>query len=89
MKGVIATDVIFLLVVIGLMVGAGLIIFWKWFEVTQVSEATCRLKQQNYCSELIAGKEPKWDEIPPKTGCEKFGIMEPSEEDCRELYGVG
>jgi len=88
-RAVIATDVVFILVVMGLMIGASLIIFWKWVasEEERASERACRLKQYNYCVDLINGKNPNWDEIPPKEGCEKY-VSIPTEEECKDIFGL-
>lgn len=85
MKAVIATDVVFILIVIGLIVGAGLVIFWKWLDFLniQANEISCRMKQSNYCMDLIAGKNPNWDDIPPKEGCEKY-VTQPTLEECKK-----
>ena len=84
MKGLSST-VIFVLVTIGLMVAAGMIIFWRWmgWHGEVVNEYSCRVKQQNYCMQLINGENPNWDEIAPKTGCEKFGVVKPTLDECK------
>lgn len=86
MKAVIATDVIFIIVFIGLVVGASLVIFWKWYanQNMMANEFACKIKQQNYCIDLIKGKQTNWNEIPPKEGCEKFNVYEPSVEECQK-----
>ena len=84
-----ATDAIFLIVVIGLIVGTALIIFWKWFAAAgmQANEIACRTKLQNFCMDWINGKKGNWNDIEPKTGCEKFDISEPENVDkCKELF---
>jgi hypothetical protein len=87
MKAVIATDVIFIIVLIGLFVGAGMIIFWKWYANQKMiaNEVNCRLKQQSYCLDVINGKQPNWDDVPPKSGCETYKIFPPTEEECKKL----
>lgn len=87
MKAVIATDVIFILIFIGLVIGASAIVFWKWYSgnSTLANEFTCRAKQGSYCSDLIAGKSPNWDDIPPKTGCDKFNIVQPTKDQCEKV----
>jgi hypothetical protein len=87
MKAVIATDVIFIIFFIGLVVGACLIIFWKWYASQSMiaSEYACRMKLYNYCLDVIGGKQANWNELPPKEGCEKFNIVQPSEEECKKL----
>lgn len=86
MKGVSST-VIFVVVAIALFVGAGIIVFWKWMDLQGLiaNESSCILKQKSYCVSLINGENPNWDEINPKTGCEKFGIVQPSSDDCKRL----
>lgn len=83
----VSAAVIFILVVLGLMIGSGLIIFWKWmrYQTSSVSELACKLKQRSYCIDLINKESPNWDEIEPKSGCEKFGIVKPTEQECKEL----
>lgn len=87
MKAVIATDVIFVIFVIGLIVAAGLIIFWKWYssQNQMVTEFACKIKLQSYCIDLIKGKQSDWNELEPKSGCEKFNIVQPSEEECKKI----
>jgi len=85
-----ATDAIFVIVVIGLMVGAGLVIFWKWLDIQniQANEMSCRLKQQAYCNDWISDQKWNWDEKEPKN-CEQFGIgPPPSKEECKKLFGL-
>jgi hypothetical protein len=86
MKGV-TSSVIFILVVIGLIVVAGLMIFWKWmgFQSATANELSCRLKQRSYCNSLINNENPNWDELAPKTGCDQYGIVKPTEDECRRL----
>jgi len=78
---------IFIILLIALIVSTTMILFWKWYASakTEANALTCRMKLQSYCLDLIAGKNPKWDEIPPKEGCEKFEIVQPSEDECREM----
>ena len=84
-KGVSST-VIFVLVVIGLIVASSLIIFWRWLSFQgEVNEFYCKIKQKSYCSSLINGENPNWDEISPKKGCEKFGITKPTLEECKQM----
>jgi hypothetical protein len=87
MKGVIATDVIFIVVVIGLIIVASLIVFWKWLDLQnmQANQWNCRMKLMNYCSDLIRGRQTNWDDISPKEGCEKY-VAKPSLEDCKKVY---
>jgi len=87
MKAVIATDVIFIIFVIGLIVGAALLIFWKWYgtSITMANEFTCKLKLQSYCMDINKGKQTNWNELAPKEGCEKFNVVQPSEEECKKL----
>lgn len=86
MRGV-STSVIFVLVVIGIFVLSGLVVFWKWVEIShgETSELACKLKQRSYCTGLINNDNPNWDEISPKKGCEKYGIVKPSYEECKKL----
>ena len=85
MKGVSSTA-IFVLVAIGILVIAGLIVFWQFLKQNPtVNEFTCKIKQSSYCSSLINGENPNWDEIVPKTGCEKIGIAKPTLEECKGL----
>jgi hypothetical protein len=87
MKAVIATDVIFVIFVIGLIIGASLIVFWKWFDLgkLQANEWSCRMKLLNYCADLVKGKQSSWNDIPPKEGCEKY-VAQPSLDDCKKVY---
>jgi hypothetical protein len=85
-----ATDAIFVIVVIGLLVSAGLIIFWKWLDMQnmQANQISCKLKQQAYCNDWINGKKWNWDDKEPKN-CDKFNIYPPaSEEECKKLFGL-
>lgn len=68
---------------------AGLVIFWKWFEIqkNEANEFRCKIKQRSYCSSLIQGENPNWEEIEPKSGCEKFEIVKPSVEECKKMVG--
>jgi len=85
MKAVIATDVIFILFLIGLVIGASLIIFWKWIsgQTTIANEFACKTKWNSYCSDLIQGKQTNWNELPPTQGCEKYDVVQPSEQECK------
>lgn len=87
MKAVIATDVIFIIVAIGLIVGGTLIVFWKWAATQdqQANEYACKNKLHSYCLELLKGNSPNWNELPPKEGCENFNVVQPSEEDCKKI----
>ncbi len=87
MRGVTSTT-IFILVVTGLIVASGLLIFWRWMEFNKssASELSCKLKQQSYCIALKNKENPNWDEIEPKSGCERFGIVKPTEEECKRLF---
>ena len=87
MKAVIATDVIFIIIFIALVVGASLIIFWKWYanQNMMASEYACKMKLYNYCIDAIRGKQTNWNEIPPKEGCEKFNVVQPTEQECKKL----
>jgi hypothetical protein len=86
MKGVTNTAV-FILVAIGLFIFAGLVIFWKWFGWAGVTtnEFFCGIKQQSYCKDLVNKENPNWDEIAPKTGCEQFGVVKPTLDECKGL----
>jgi len=83
-----STAVIWALVAIGIIVTVSIVVFWKWKDLnsTVANEFNCRVKQQSYCLNLITKQNPNWDEIAPKTGCEKFAIVKPTEEDCKRLY---
>jgi hypothetical protein len=88
MKAVIATDVIFIIFMIGLIVGAALIIFWKWYasQSMMANQFACQMKLHNYCADVIQGKQTDWDSIPPTSGCDKFGIEGPPDKgDCEKL----
>ena len=81
----VAWSAVFLMVAIGLSIFVTAIIFWKWWGSSkiQASQLACQMKFRTYCAELIAGKNPKWNDIPPKTGCENYGFSTvPSKEDC-------
>ena len=85
MKGV-AIDAIFLIVVIGMLIGASLLIYAIWVENQKnvATEISCKLKIQVYCNKLVAGENPKWDELEPREGCEKYGIeAPPTLEECK------
>ncbi|MEM5815069.1 MAG: hypothetical protein QXD89_01095 [Candidatus Aenigmatarchaeota archaeon] len=85
MKGV-STSAIFVIVVLGMIIMAGIIVFWRWFSSQkEVSEMGCKAKQLNYCISLINNENIDWDHINPKEGCEKFGIVKPSKEECEKL----
>ena len=90
MKAVITTDLIFIIVVIGLIVGASMVIFWRWMQTQEkvANEYNCKLKLQSYCEALINGEKPKWNKIPPKEGCEDYGVAEPNEKECRSLFSL-
>ncbi|MHA1828278.1 MAG: hypothetical protein ACTSX6_06480 [Candidatus Heimdallarchaeaceae archaeon] len=86
----IALQAVFLLVVIGLIIGATLIVFWKWLGAqSEPNEMTCKLKLRSYCSQVVGGKNPDWSSFEPK-GCEPFigysDTSPPSEDECKELY---
>jgi hypothetical protein len=83
-----ATDAIFVVVVIGLMIGAALLLYWKWVSLQPgiADEVHCRIKLQSYCNELLAGKQPSWNDLEPKTGCEKFNVYEPTKQQCESLF---
>jgi hypothetical protein len=92
MKAVIATDVIFVIALIALIVTTALIIFWKWVasENAQAGDLSCRMKQYSYCIEWknagYGANAPKsWEELPPKQGCENFNIAQPSMDECKNL----
>jgi hypothetical protein len=83
---------IFIITVIGMFVGAMLVMFWNYIEVQkkEVSREACLLKLQNYCYRWVTEKkEPgDWDNIHPKEGCEKFNINRPTQKDCENIFGV-
>jgi hypothetical protein len=84
--------VIFIILAIGIFVGAMLIMFWNYIEM-QGKEATkeaCLTKLQNYCYRWITEKkEPgDWDSVYPQKGCENFKIEKPTKEYCENLFGV-
>ena len=83
----VAWSAIFLIVAVFLSILTTVVIFWKWLGSSkqQASQLACQVKFRNYCSELIAGKNPNWNDIPPKTGCEQYGFSAPpSLEDCKK-----
>jgi hypothetical protein len=82
----VSSTAIFVLVVIGMMLTASLVIFWRWMNLQgqEANEFYCKIKQKNYCSALINGENPNWDDIAPKTGCEKFGIARPTLDECKK-----
>jgi hypothetical protein len=82
----VSSTAIFVLVVIGMMLTASLVIFWRWMDLQgqEANEFYCKIKQKNYCAALLQGENPNWDEINPKTGCEKFGIAKPTLEECKK-----
>jgi hypothetical protein len=86
MKGV-AVHTLVIVIMMTMFIFVGIIIFWKWLAATELaaSEATCKAKLLHFCTQLIAGKDPSWEDIPPKTGCEQFGVFEPSKEECERL----
>jgi len=56
---------------------------------SQANEIACRLKLQSFCNDWIIGKKWNWNDIEPKTGCEKFQVYEPSSVDeCKRLFGL-
>lgn len=82
----VSSTAIFVMVVIGMFLTAALVIFWKWLKFNiEPNEFTCKIKQRSYCESLTKGENPNWDEISPKTGCEKFEITKPSEEECKKM----
>lgn len=91
MKAV-AVRTIFLVLIITLLITTTLVVFWKWVasQKTTATELSCRMKYMNYCERWVtSGREPDdWDEVPPTSGCEEFDIVKPSEEECKELFGV-
>ena len=81
---------IFLIVIIGLSLTATAVVLWQFLSQGKVTanQLACTAKLQKYCNDLIAGKNPDWNSIPPKTGCEKYGMeAPPSLDECRELVG--
>jgi len=84
-----SSAVIWVLLVIGIMVGAAIVVFWKWKDLnnTVASEFNCKIKQQSYCLGVINKESQNWDEIAPKTGCEKYNVVKPADEDCKRLFG--
>lgn len=82
----VSSTAIFVMVAIGMFLVASLVIFWKWLKMNvEPNEFTCKIKQRSYCESLIKGENPNWEEISPKTGCERFGIARPSEEECKKM----
>lgn len=79
-------SVIFVIVIITILVVTATMIFWRWIAGQRgANEYSCGMKRMNYCLSLINKENVKWEDIPPKEGCEKFGIVKPSEEECKEL----
>ena len=82
---------VFLMIAMALSIFLTAVIFWKWWGSSQIqaSQLSCQMKLRTYCAALTAGKNPDWDSIPPKTGCEKYGVTKPnSPEDCKKV-GAG
>ena len=84
---IVSTSAIFVITVIGIIVLAGILVFWRFMNLQNASanEASCKAKQFSYCSSLINGENKDWEEIPPKEGCEKFGIVKPSKDECERI----
>ena len=77
---------VFIIVLIGFLTALSIILLNKFFGNThqKATELACRVKVQTYCQQLLSGKNPKWNEIEPTSGCEDYGP--PDEERCKELY---
>jgi len=84
MKGVTSTA-IFVMFAIGAIAIGCVLVVWRWvdWQGKWVNEATCKAKQNDYCTRLNNGENPDWDQISPKEGCEKFGIVKPSPDECK------
>jgi len=87
MRGV-STEAIFVIVVLGMIIMAGIVVFWRWISSQkEASEASCKAKQLSYCISLVNNENVEWENIAPKEGCEKFGISKPTKEECQKLIG--
>jgi len=86
MEGV-AANVIFIFLTIGMLIFVALLIFWRWMDIQNMAatETSCKNKQISYCIALLNKENPNWEDINPKTGCEKIGITKPSEDECKSL----
>jgi hypothetical protein len=84
-----SSAVIWVLLVIGIIVAASIVIFWKWKDLnnTVTNEFNCKIKQQSYCLGMINKENPNWDEIAPKTGCDKYNVVKPDDGTCKRLFG--
>ena len=85
----IADATVFTLALVALFLISGIVIVWRWysFQSVEASETACKAKYQSYCLDLLEGKDTKWDELSPKTGCEKFDVYEPNLSDCKKVFG--
>ncbi|MFH8086613.1 MAG: hypothetical protein QW609_02215 [Candidatus Aenigmatarchaeota archaeon] len=88
MKGVAThTLVIILIAIIGIFFS--IIIFWRWIGLMsqEADEIKCKMKLESFCAEWISkNKEPDWNSIPPKEGCEQYGIFKPTtKEECEKI----
>ncbi|HKZ45433.1 MAG TPA: hypothetical protein VJ343_01890 [archaeon] len=93
MPKALATNTLFLVVVIGMMIFFSLIVFWQWvkLENVQLSREACAIKFANYCERWAVCnyrdcKPNDWETTNPKIGCEEFEITEPNADKCKQTF---
>jgi len=92
MNKAIAAHAIFIVSVILIFLFFIAAIFFKWIDWSKLgaNKFFCSAKLHSYCSDWKKTNFEKtpwnWNEKGPE-GCEEFGIMQPSQEDCEKLLG--
>lgn len=91
-KGI-AVHTIFLIAVIIIFLFFATVIFFPWINWSKVeaNKFSCTAKLHSYCSDWEKSNFEKipwdWNKKGPE-GCEKIGIVEPSEDKCKEVLGI-
>ena len=84
----VAWSAIFLIFLIGMSIAATAIVLYSMTgkSINEASKIACQSKVISYCSQLTAGKNPDWNKMEPKKGCEKWGLgAAPSLEECKKM----